>query len=85
MTVVVMKLKFFVLNMVIHETLVSEKMLNKPNKWLKLKEKHLHRSKKHHDGLREPIDDVNKRLVVKQTNSKATASISDLLFARKGV
>jgi hypothetical protein len=60
-------------------------MLNKPNKWLKLEEKHLNRSKKHHNGLREPIDDVNEKLVVKQTNSKATASSSNLLFARKGV
>ena len=60
-------------------------MLNKPNKWLNLKKKHLNRSKMHHTGLREPIDDVNERLVVKQTNSKATESSSDLLFARKGV
>ena len=58
-------------------------MLNKPNKWLKLEEKHLNRTKKHHNGLREPIDDVNKRLVVTQTNSKATASSSNLTFARK--
>jgi hypothetical protein len=35
------------------------KMLNKPNKWLKLEEKHLNRPEKHHNGLREPIDDVN--------------------------
>ncbi len=56
------------------------------NKWLKLEEKHLNRSKKHHNGLKEPINDVNKRLVVKQTNSKATTSSSDLVpFTRKGV
>ena len=48
-------------------------MLNKPNKWLNLKKKHLNRSKTHHNGLREPRDDVSKRLVVKKTNSKATA------------
>ncbi len=64
MTVVVMKLKFYVVNIAIHGTLVLKKMLNKPNKWLKLKEKHLNRSKKHHNGLREPIGDVNERLVV---------------------
>ena len=51
----------------------------------KLEEMHLNRSKKHHNGLREPIDNVNKRLAVKQTNSKATTSSSDLLFTRKGV
>ena len=60
-------------------------MLNKPNTWLKLEEKHLNRSKKHHHGLRVPIDDVNKRLLVKQTNSKATTSSSNLPFTRKGV
>ena len=52
MTVVVTKLKLLVVNIAIHGTLVLEKMLNKPNKWLKLKEEHLIRSKKHHTGLR---------------------------------
>jgi hypothetical protein len=64
MTVLVMKLKFCVVNIAIHGTLVLEKMLNKPNKWLKLEEKHLNRAKKHHNGLKEPIDDVNARLTV---------------------
>jgi hypothetical protein len=64
MTVVVMKLKFFVVNIAIHRTLVLEKILNKPNKWIKLEETHLNRSKKHHNGLMEPIDYVNERLVV---------------------
>ncbi len=59
-------------------------MLNKPNKWLKLKGKHLNRPKMHCYGLREPIDDVSTRLVVNQSNSKATASSSDLLFIEKG-
>jgi hypothetical protein len=39
-------------------------MLNKPNKWLKLEEKHLNRAKIHCNGLREPIDHVSNRLVV---------------------
>ncbi len=39
-------------------------MLNKPNKWLKLEEKNLNRAKIHRNGLREPIDNVSKRLVV---------------------
>ena len=60
-------------------------MLNKPHKWLKLKEKHPNRSEKHHNGLREPINNVNVRLVVKQTNSKVTTSSSDLPFYIKGV
>jgi hypothetical protein len=38
----------------------------------------------HHNGLREPIDDVSIRLVVNQGNSKATASSSDLLYIEKG-
>jgi hypothetical protein len=54
-------------------------MLNKPNKQLKLKEKHLNRAKMHHNGLIESVDDVNDKLVVKQTNSKATTSSSNLL------
>ncbi len=57
-------------------------MLNKPNKWLKLEEKHLNRAKIHCNGLREPIDYVSNRLVVNQSNSKATASSSDLLFIK---
>ncbi len=50
----------------------------------KTQKKHLNRSKKHHNdnGLKEPNDNVNERLVVKQTNSKATTSSSDLPFAR---
>ena len=41
-----------------------EKMLDKPNKWLKLEEKNLHKAKMHRNGLREPINDVSIRLVV---------------------
>ncbi len=40
------------------------KMLNKPNKWLKLEEKHLNRAEMHCNGLREPINDTSTRLVV---------------------
>jgi hypothetical protein len=60
-------------------------MLNKPNKWLNLKKKYLSRSKMHHNGLREPRDNASERLVVKYTNSKVTASSSDLLFSGKCV
>ena len=42
-----------------------QKVLSKPNKLKNMKKKHLNRSKKHHNGLREPINDVSKRLVVK--------------------
>ncbi len=59
MTVVVNKLKFYVVNIAIHGTLVSEKMLNKPNKWLKLEEKHLNRAKMYCYGLGEPIYNVS--------------------------
>ena len=58
-------------------------MINKPDKWLKLEEKHLNRAKMHCNELREPIVDVSKRLVVNSSNSKATASSSDLLFIEK--
>ena len=54
MTVVVNKLKFCVVIIAIHGTLISEK----------LEEKHLHRAKTHCNGLREPINDVSNRLVV---------------------
>ncbi len=64
MNVVVNKLKFCVVIIAIHRTLILEKMLNKLNKWLKLKEKHLNRAKMHCNGLREPINDVSIRLVV---------------------
>ncbi len=40
------------------------KMINKPNKWLKFEEKHLNRAKMYRNGLKEPIDNVIKRLVV---------------------
>ncbi len=59
-------------------------MLNKLNKWLKLEKKHLNRAKIHCNGPRDPIDNVSKRLVVHYSNSKATASSSDLLFIKKG-
>jgi hypothetical protein len=64
MTVVVNKLEVCVVIIVNSWNASFGKMLNKPNKWLKLKEKHLNRAKMHHNGLGEPIDDVSKRLVV---------------------
>ena len=48
-------------------------MLNMPNEWLKLKKKHLNRSKKHHNGLSKPINDVSERLIVKENNYKGIA------------
>jgi hypothetical protein len=51
----------------------------------KLKEKHLNRAKMHCNELRESREDVSKRLVVKEINSKSTASSSNLFFTRKGV
>ncbi len=62
-------------------------MLNKPNKWLNSKKKHLNRSIKHLKGLNEPLTDASKRLLVKQKTSRVllnTGSSGDLLFIRKG-
>ena len=64
MTVVVKAMKVFGSNSNSRNTSFG-KMLNMPNKWLTLKENHLNRSKKHHNGLRKPINDVSERLVVK--------------------
>ncbi len=65
MTVVVKAMKVFGSKYSNSRNSSFGKMLNKPNKWLKLKDKHLTRSKKHHNGLREPINNVSERLVVK--------------------
>ncbi len=64
-----------------------EKLLIKPNKRLKLKEKDLNRSKKHLKGLHKPYNDASKRLIVTQKTIRVlldTGLSGDLLFIRKG-
>jgi hypothetical protein len=58
-------------------------MLNKPNTWLKLEETHLNRSKKHHDGLREPSKDVNERLVVNKLALRPLHQVVTSFLPRK--
>ncbi len=63
------------------------KLLNKPNKRLNSKKKHLIRSLKHHDDLSESVSNTSERLIVKQKTIRVlldTGSSSDLLFVRKG-
>jgi hypothetical protein len=63
------------------------KLLNKPNKWLKSKKKHLNRSFKRQDDLSESVSDTSERLIVKQKTIRVlldTGSSGDLLFVRKG-
>ncbi len=63
------------------------KLLIKPNKWLNLKKKDLNQSNKHINGLREPVSNVSKRLIVKQKTIRVflnTGLSGDLLFIRKG-
>jgi len=58
-----------------------EKLLNKPNKRLNSKKKHL-------KGLYEPNSDASKRLLVKQKTIRVlldTGSSGDLLFIKKGL
>ncbi len=43
-----------------------EKLLNKPNKMLNSKKRHLNRPLKCHDGLSESVSDTSERLIVKQ-------------------
>ena len=64
-----------------------EKLLNKPNKRLNSKKRHLNRPLKYHDGLSETVRDNSKRLIVKQKTIRVlldTGSSGDLLFVRKG-
>jgi len=64
-----------------------EKLLNKPNKRLNSKKKHLIRSLKHHDDLSKSVSDTSDRLIVKQETIRVlldTGSSGDLLFIRKG-
>jgi len=61
-------------------------LLNKPNKRLNLKKKHLNRSLKRHNELSESIGNTSERLIVKQKSIRVlldTGSSGDLLFARK--
>ncbi len=48
-------------------------LLIKPNKWINSKKKDLNQSNKHLNGLSEPVSNVSKRLIVKQTNYKGIA------------
>jgi len=62
-------------------------LLNKPNKRLNSKKKHLNRSLKCHDKLSESISDINERLIVKQKTIRGLLDIGlsgDLLFIQKG-
>jgi hypothetical protein len=62
-------------------------LLNKPNKRLNSKKKHLNRSLKCHDGLSESVSDTSERLIVKQKTIRVlvdTGSSGDLLFIQKG-
>ena len=62
-------------------------MLNKPNKRLNSKKKHLNRSLKHHDELSKSVSNTSERLIVKQKTIRVlldTGSSGDLLFIRKG-
>ncbi len=62
-------------------------LLNKPNKRLNSKKKHLNRSLKRPNELNESVSDISKRLIVKQKTIRVlldTGSSGDLLFVRKG-
>jgi hypothetical protein len=68
-------------------TLIREKLLNKPNKGLNSKKRHLNRPLKCHDGLSESVSNTSERLIVKQKTIRVllnTGSSGDLLFIRKG-
>jgi len=62
-------------------------LLNKPNKRLNSKKKHLNRSLKCHNELSKSVGDASERLIVKQKTIRVlldTGSSGDLLFVRKG-
>ncbi len=65
MTVVVKAMKVFGSKYSNSRNSSFGKLLNKPNKWLNLKKEHPNRSKKHHNGLIEPITNVSERQVIK--------------------
>jgi hypothetical protein len=63
------------------------KLLNKPNKRLISKKKHLNRSLKRPNELNESVRDISERLIVKQKTIRVlldTGLSGDLLFVRKG-
>jgi len=63
------------------------KLLNKPNKRLNSKKKHLIRSLTRHNDLSDSISNTSERLIVKQKTIRVlldTGSSGDLLFIRKG-
>ena len=62
-------------------------LLNKPNKRLNSKKKHLNRALKRPNELNESVSDISERLIVKQKTIRVlldTGSSGDLLFVRKG-
>jgi len=62
-------------------------LLNKPNKRLNSKKKHLNRALKRPNELNESISDISERQIVKQKTIRVlldTGSSGDLLFVRKG-
>jgi len=64
------------------------KLLNKPNKRLNSKKKHLIRSLKCQDDLSESVSNTSERLIVKQKTIRVlfdTGSSGDLLFIKKGL
>ncbi len=86
MTLVVVILKVFGDKIGNSRNANPEKLLNKPNKRLNSKKRHLNRPLKCYDGLRESISDTSKRLIVKQKTIRVlldTGSSGDLLFIRK--
>jgi len=86
-TAVVAILKVFGENICNSRNAKPGKLLNKPNKRLNSKKKHLIRSLKRHDDLSESVSDTSERLIVKQKTIRVlldTGSSGDLLFIRKG-
>ncbi len=62
-------------------------LLNKPDKKLNSKKKHLNRPLKCHDGLSESVSNTSERLIVKHKTIRVlldTGSSGDLLFIRRG-
>ena len=85
-TAVVVILKVFGENIHNSRNVNPGKLLNKPNRRLNSKKKHLIRSLKHHDDLSESVSDTSERLIVKQRTIRVlpdTGSSGDLLFVQK--
>jgi len=85
-TAVVVILKVFGENICNSRNVNPGKLLNKPNKRLNSKKRHLIRSLKCHDDLSKSVSNTSKRLIVKQKTMVLldTGSSGDLLFLRKG-